>query len=157
MRIGTGIWLANGVAMVLATTPAARAQEAAASEPAPLACSDRPRLEAERLALKTEITNIAMSGSDRRDKRRVAGAGKMAAGTTAGLLLPFGIGLALKGTMMLAEHADKQAKAKRPKPPLPPGPDVPALIERQHEVELQLAGLVEKGCPAMPTAPAKRG
>ena len=81
----------------------------------------------------------------------------MAAGTAAGLLLPFGIGLALKGGVMLAEHADKSAKAKRPKPPPPPGPDVPAMIERQHQLELQLAELARNGCPAVPATASKRG
>ena len=122
-----------------------------------LDCADRPRLEGERLALRTEIADIALSGTDRRQKRRTAGAGKMAAGTAAGLLLPFGIGLALKGGVMLAEHADKSAKAKRPKPPPPPGPDVPAMIERQHQLELQLADLARNGCPAPPAAASKRG
>ena len=116
-----------------------------------------PRLEGEHLALRTEIADIALSGTDRRQKRRTAGAGKMAAGTAAGLLLPFGIGLALKGGVMLAEHADKSAKAKRPKPPPPPGPDVPAMIERQHQLELQLAELARNGCPAVPATASKRG
>jgi hypothetical protein len=81
----------------------------------------------------------------------------MAAGAATGLLLPFGIGLALKGTMMLAEQVDKQAKAKRPRAPAPPEPDVAAMIERQHQLDLELAALAEKGCPAPVAAHSKSG
>jgi hypothetical protein len=153
MNCGREIWLVGAIAATLAAAPAASAEQ---GEAVP-SCADAPRLESERLAVKSQITAIAMSGTDRRQKRRAAGAGRVAAGAATGLLLPFGIGLALKGTMMLAEHADKQAKAKRPKPPAPPEPDVPALIERQHALELQLAELAGNGCPAPAAAPAKGG
>jgi hypothetical protein len=154
MAYGRNSRLVAVAAAALAAAPAASAQ---AAKPPALGCADAPRLEAERLEVKSEIAGIAMSGSDRRQRHREVGAGKMAAGAATGLLLPFGIGLALKGTMMLAEHVDKQAKAKRPQPPAPPEPDVAAMIERQHQLDLQLAALAEKGCPAPVAATAKSG
>jgi hypothetical protein len=154
MVIGRTSRLLAFAAAGLAAAPTASAQEA---EPPVLGCADAPRLEAERLKVRSEITAIAMAGSDRRQRRREVGAGKMAAGAATGLLLPFGIGLALKGTMMLAEHVDKQAKAKRPKPPAPPEPDVAAMIERQHELDVEIAAVAEKGCPAPVAATSKSG
>jgi hypothetical protein len=151
-----GAKLLSAMAAIVAAAPAP-AQDAVPppDSPAP-SCADLPRLEAERSAVRTEITRIAMGGIDRRDRKRGAAAGKMAAGTAAGLLLPFGIGLALKGTTMLAEAAAKKEKARHPAPPPPPGPDVPALIERQHALDVEIAAL--ESCPARaPPAPSKRG
>jgi hypothetical protein len=157
MRFRRPARLTATLAAALAAAPAPLpAQQAAADSPG-LACADQPRLEAEHQTVKSEIASIALSGSDRRDRRRAAGAGKIAAGTAAGLLLPFGIGLALRGSMMLAEQADKKARAKRPPPPAPVAPDVPALIERQYQLEQQLAELAENGCPASGARPSKPG
>jgi hypothetical protein len=127
----------------------ALAQESVPSGPA---CADRPALEAERAALKSQITGIAMAGSDRRQRRRSAQAGKMAAQAVVGLFIPFGIGMAVGGTVALAEAAEKQAKAKRPKPPPPPEPDVPAMIARQQSIEAQLVKLASACTSRSPAA-----
>jgi hypothetical protein len=158
MRRWSAAKLIGAAGAILAGGPAPAQETPPSSEPPALGCADRPRLEAERDAIKAEITRVAMAGSDRRARRRGAAAGKMAAGTAAGLLLPFGLGLALKGTTMLAEAADKQARAKRPPPPAPPEPDIPALIEREHQLDLEIAALAGNGCAApAPPARSKRG
>jgi hypothetical protein len=138
--------LLTGVAPARAEERSAAA-EAATEAPATPTCADRPRLEAERDALRSQITGIAMAGSDRRQKRRGAQAGKMAARAVVGLFIPFGVGLAVSGTVALAEAADKSAKAKRPKPEPAPEPDVAAMIARQQVVETQLAALA-RACAA---------
>ena len=135
------------IAVLLSGAVSAQAEEAPAAAPG---CADQPKLQAEQAALKRTITTIALGGSDRRDRRRGAKAGKMAAQAVVGLFIPFGIGLAVGGGVALAEAADKQAKSKRPKPPPPPEPDVPAMIARQQQVEADLAALAAI-CPAMLT------
>ena len=145
MRSFLPAWAAFA-ALPIAALPA-QAQDAGPSAPT---CADRPSLEAERAALKSRITGIAMAGSDRRQKSRSAQAGKMAAQAVVGLFIPFGIGMAVGGAVGLAEAADKHAKAKRPKPPPPPEPDVPAMIARQQDVEAQLASLATACVGASP-------
>ncbi|MDB5669421.1 MAG: hypothetical protein JWO25_380, partial [Alphaproteobacteria bacterium] len=123
---------ALAIVLALLPSPPARAQgpvEVGTGDgpaaPAPV-CADRPRLQAEHDSVRRTITDYAMGGADRRQKRRSANAGRTAAQAVVGLFIPFGIGLAVGGTVALAEAADKKAKAKRPQPPPPPEPDIGA-------------------------------
>jgi hypothetical protein len=125
--------------MAAMLTPAIACAQAA-PEPAtpaePESCTtERTRLMGEYQVVRTTIADVA-TGQWRRQhraKKKVSGgdAGRSAAGAAASVLLPFPLGLAV-GAVGAATKKKGQAAAE------PDGPDVPALIARQEEIETRL-------------------
>ncbi|MFL6846125.1 MAG: hypothetical protein ACJ8ER_14730 [Allosphingosinicella sp.] len=133
------------LAAALASVPAPQpppAPPAAVPAETPLLCegaaSQRSALEAERLALRRQIGDIALG---RPAKRRKPSGGEVAgavAGTAASVLLPFGIGALLSAGARAAARSGKKREAQ-------PGPNVEAMIERQRWLDARLAQL--QACP----------
>ena len=111
--------------------------------PTPVDCAaveaERTKTAEELHAVKEEIGDIAMGKSPRKRKGPSGGAvARGAAQTAAGILLPFPFGV------LVGAGA---AAAKQKKPPAPSdGPDVPALIEQQRQLEARLAELAAADC-----------
>jgi hypothetical protein len=137
--------LALAAAATLVGAPEAQpgaAPPAAAPADTPLLCegaaSQRSALEAERLALRRQIGDIALG---RPAKRRKPSGGEVAgavAGTAASVLLPFGIGALLSAGAGAAARSGRKREAQ-------PGPNVEAMIERQRWLDARLAQL--RDCP----------
>jgi len=137
-------WLVAAAALLAAPASAQEAAPVAAPAAAAPGCAaERTRLEAEHVAVKGAIADIALGRDRHRQRPRVSAGdvGRAAAGTAAAILLPFGIG-ALASAGIGA--SGRQGKGKARTPP-PPAPDVPALIERQQAIEARLAALAQ-GC-----------
>lgn len=120
---------------LLAASPAPAAVPANALAPAPAACAaERSALQSERAELDRAIGDIALG---RRKKRKVSG-GEVAAGVAgaaASVLLPFGVGA------LLGAGAKAAASSGKKKKPAPPGPDVPAMVDRLGLIDSRLAEL----------------
>ena len=146
MRAMNLIGLSALLASAIAPAPlAAAAQPPAAAPPASLAASPQcAGLRAEHRAVKRTIADLALGRGQRR-RPRVKGrhVGRAAAGVASALLLPFGVGLAVGAG---AAAADAATKKKRKPRPAPAPPDVPALIERQAELEALIAAPAPAGC-----------
>ena len=128
-RLGRKLGMAPLAALLLPSP-------ALAQEVAPSDCAEVASLREEHAAIDGAIGDIAMG---KKPKRRIgaADAGRVAAGTAIGLLLPFPLGAAVSaGTSQLG----KSKKAREP------GPDVPAMIERQNAIEARLQALDGGAC-----------
>jgi hypothetical protein len=132
VRLGVAHLLA-GVA-ALATLPAHSAT--------PAQCEEAATLRTEHALLRRTIADIALGRGNKRKGISAAGAGQAVAGIAATLLLPFGIGALASAGASAAIKDSKKRKAK----PEAPGPDVPALIARQQEIEDRLGELPAAGC-----------
>ncbi|TFI57954.1 hypothetical protein E2493_12210 [Sphingomonas parva] len=132
----------RATALALAFSSILLPPQVAAQAP-PVDCAavaaERAQIAAQLQVLRQEIADIALGKAPRR-KVRVSGgdAARGAAGAAAGLLLPFPLGL-------LAGAGAAATKDRKPKAD-PPGPDVPAMIERQQALEARLAELSAAGC-----------
>jgi hypothetical protein len=111
--------------------------------------AERARLKAEHDAGAAAIAEIALGKSEAESRKQQSSAGqfgRMAAGTAAGLLLPFPLGTLLG---LGSSAARRAARAKEQGQP-----DVAAMIRRQSEIEARLAAIDAEGCPAA-TAPTE--
>lgn len=125
-------------------SPPALAQDEPLSATECTALADeRAKLQAEKAAIDRTISDIALGRTAK--PRRSVGAGDVGqavAGTAVSALLPFGL-----GALVNAGVAAARRSAARNKPPAPAdGPDVPALIEREREIERRLAEMGQARC-----------
>lgn len=113
---------------------------------APVDCAavavERDALRAEHAAVRQDIADIA-TGHYRKRKKNKASGGEVvrgAAGTAAGLLLPFPFGLAVGA-------AGAAARGRKKAVPAEPDPDVDAMIARQQALDARIAELRASNCP----------
>jgi hypothetical protein len=139
------------LALLLAEAPAGAqappqpAPTQPASPDCPALAAERTALQAEHRAVKQAIADIALGRNRRHRPVKAGDVAGAAAGAAAGLFLP------LAGSLLVGAGTAAARKSGRKKAAAPdPGPDVPALIERQRLIEARLAELAASPCPAAP-------
>lgn len=135
------LWIAAVLALTTVASPAP-AQDPAAGEAlvdCPSLAAERAEAQAEHRTVKRVIADIALGRRPSKSKRLSgAAAARGAATAAAGVLLPFPFGLAV--------GAASTAGRKKAEPAPESGPDVTALIERQHRLEARLSEIAVTPC-----------
>ncbi|QAY77777.1 hypothetical protein [Sphingosinicella sp. BN140058] len=133
----------RSLAMLLIASLLGTAGAAQAPADCTAVAAERVALRAEHEAVQQDIADIATGHYRKRKQKKASGeeVARGAAGTAAGLLLPFPFGLAVGAAGAAAARSKKEAA------PAEPGPDVEAMIARQQALEARLAELQASNCP----------
>ena len=104
--------------------------------------AERSRLQSEKAVIGETISVAALGARAKSAKPPKAGdVGQMVGGAAASALLPFGVGALLNAGVTLARRSARKSAAAKVT-----GPDIPALLAREIEIDERLAAIQTSSC-----------